>query len=163
MASRAGSRDKKYQRTDVGFGRLSDRRIMMLRTLATSTLHVNALNPEDHDEENNIKIGSEKGTTFTLNIPVPGRRVPLVWNICGMTLPELEALREFFNNLFDLAEPVVRARDKAAQDAFAEGDDSYTRIYRDVPQLIVRKRQVGENGEGLLDGPSSPPGRSADE
>jgi hypothetical protein len=92
------------------------------------------------------------GDTLQLMMPRPGGRA-ISMNFSALTLAELEAIREFFNLLFDLATPVVKARDKVAQDAFDAGDDSYARIYRQVPQLIIRKGPVGQHRQGVHDGP----------
>lgn len=91
------------------------------------------------------------GDTLQLMIPLPNRK-PLTMNFSALTEEELRMIKEFFNLLFDLAEPVVKARDKVAQDAFAAGDDSYSRVYRQVPQYVVRERPVTTDGESIHDG-----------
>jgi hypothetical protein len=117
------------------------------------------MDPEQYDEENDITMGSEPGVSYLVMIQVKGRRRPIFWNLSAMTEQELEVTRQFFNNAFDLAEPVARERDKVAADAFANGDDSYHRIYRQVPQFIVRERQGRADSESVLDGSEDvPPG-----
>lgn len=71
------------------------------------------------------------------------------WNLTSLTEEELLKLKELFNAAFDWALPVVRQRDKEAADAFAKGDDSYARSYRQAPQLVFRKRPEREYGEGV--------------
>lgn len=148
--SRAGSRTKRFR---PGFGRLSHLKVLILRTQITSQLVVQELDPTSYDEENDVTMNSEAGSNFVLLIPILGRNKPLIWNMSAMTLAELEATRQFFNALFDLTEPVVRERDKVADDAFKQGDDSYTRSYRDAPQFITRPRPKRANGEGVLQRP----------
>jgi hypothetical protein len=94
--------------------------------------------------------------SYLLNIFLPGRPKPISWNFSAMTADELEATRQFFNYLFDLADPVVRERDKVANAAFEKGDDSYVRVYRPVPQFIKRERKKREHTEGVHVGPESP-------
>lgn len=153
--TRAGSRTERYRR--AGYGKLHKNRIAFLRTVVTNQLALNKLNPDDVLEEDDplreVKIQeAEKGENYLLLIPVPGRRNPLVWNICAMTTEELEATREFFNYLFDLADPIIRERDKVAEDAFSKGDDSFVRSYRQLPQLVIRSRQERTDDQGVLDG-----------
>jgi len=73
-------------------------------------------------------------------------------NLSNMNHIELEALKEIFTTAIDWAEPICIARDKEAEDAAREGDDSYIRNYRPIPQLVFRKRLERERSEGLLHG-----------
>ena len=137
--SRAGNRDPKF-RPQTGLGRIGKNRLAWLRTAATGQLALLGLDPQQFDEEFQIReTQSEEGTTYLLVLTIPGRRTPLKWNLSGMTLPELEATRRFFNLAFDLADPVVRERDKVAADASQDGDDSYSRIYRGLPEFVIRE------------------------
>lgn len=152
--SRAGSREKKYRKnTGIGIGRISDRKIAWLRSLVTGQISIHEMKPEEFDEEYNIQVSSEPGNAYLLLIPVPGRRYPLIWNFSSMTAEELKATRQFFEYLFDLADPIVRERDKVAADAFAKGDDSFSRVFRTPPQLIIRKREKRTNDKGVHNGP----------
>lgn len=83
--------------------------------------------------------------------PIPGR-APLSWNLTALTEDELISMKHLFDTAFEWALPVVRQRDKEAQDAFAEGDDSHSRIYRQVPQLVYRSRPEWEHSEGVQHG-----------
>jgi len=99
----------------------------------------------------------------TVKVLIPRYKGPTVhWDLSALTLEELTKLREFFDLAFDTAEPVIRMRDKVAQDAFAEGNDSISRLYRPVPQLVVRKRPEPEHSEGVLDGPENVPSGNDD-
>ena len=94
----------------------------------------------------------EKGDSTILCIYVPGRTRQLIWDITGMTGAELDATRKFFEHLFDLADPIVRERDRLADEAFSKGDDTYARVYREVPTLVIRPRQERSDGQGVLNG-----------
>lgn len=154
--SRAGSRVPRYQQT-TGMGRLSDQKRAVLVTAITRQLAIVSLDPKEWDEENNAKIESEQGDNIVLMITVPGSRRPLKWNLSAMTLEELEATRQFFEHLFDLADPIIRERDKVADEAFSRGDDSYNRVYRSLPQFITRPRKESPNSESVHDGPEDAP------
>lgn len=160
-SSRAGNRTRRYT---PGYGKLSSDRVAWLRTVPTQQIAISLVDPigvldkEDPDfEEKAAK--SEKGDNVLLMMTVSGRRTPLTWNMSAMTTEELEATRQFFNHLFDLADPIVRERDKVAEDAYNKGDDSYTRSYRQLPQLVIRSRQESADSESLHDGsPDAPLG-----
>lgn len=96
--------------------------------------------------------------TIRLYHPIPNR--PSVdWNLTAMTEEELLLLKELIDLAFEWALPVVQNRDKEAADAFANGDDSHARIYRQVPQLVVRKRPESEYREGVSERSGVIPGR----
>jgi hypothetical protein len=79
-------------------------------------------------------ISLERGPNY--HLVIPGKKVLI--DLSFMTHEELVAARTFWNMAFDLAEPVVLLRDKEAQDAFDSGDDSFHRLHRPVPKLVVR-------------------------
>lgn len=86
-----------------------------------------------------VPVSGEQGPTVTYMVLGPnGPRATI--DLTHLTHEELKALREFYSIAFTLAEPIVLARDKEAQDAFDAGNDSFTRVYRAVPQLVVRPR-----------------------
>lgn len=92
--------------------------------------------------------------TIRLYHPIPSRP-PVSWNLTALTEAELVKLKQLFDLAFEWALPIVQRRDRKAQDAFDNGDDSHSRIYRDVQHLVVRKRPLGEHGQGVsqrLDG-----------
>ena len=154
--SRAGSRNRNIRK--AGFGRQSEKRLSWLRTQPTRMLYLLGLDPKEYDEELGVEVfGSEEGTAYIIAIEVPGRSRRLNWDLSSMTMEELEATRQFFNYCFDQAEPVVRERDKVANAALEEGDDSYIRVYRPVPQFIVRERAKPSNNQGVHDRPEDPP------
>ena len=124
-----------------------------MRTYATNQIALLAYDPEEVEAEDIPEdMKSEEGTSYIVKIQVPGLKKGLTWNISGMTLEELEVTRQFFNYLFDTAEPVIRERDRVAEDAFARGDDSYIRSYRLTPELVIRKREAESHDQGLHNG-----------
>lgn len=158
--SRAGSRNPSLARH--GMGRLAKNKIAILVTAVTRQLAIQALDPKEWDEENEVELNSEVGHNILLLIPIPGRNRPMAWNLSAMTSAELNATRDFFNHLFNLADPIIRERDKVAQDAFDKGDDTYQRVYRPLPQFVARPWEEFTNSEGLLDGSPNPPEGSRD-
>lgn len=98
---------------------------------------------------------SKIGRTIRLYHPTRGR--PVDWNLTALTEEELLKLKELFDSAFEWALPEVQRRDKEAADAFAKGDDSHARIYRQAPQLVYRKRPEQEHGEGVQQRPSGVP------
>lgn len=144
--SRAGSRTPRFR---PGYGRLSEEKVLILRTEPSRNAWVIQFDQETTDYENNIE--SESGDTFLLCMEIPGRPRPLIWNITGMTTEEHQATREFFSQLFDLTEPIVRERDRIAHDAANKGDDSFARIYRQLPIFVDRQGTQREDSEGIHD------------
>src|SRR6478752_107741 len=146
--SRAGARESRFR---PGYGRHSDNKIAWLRTEITNTIALLGIEyGEKPEEDEDFYLPPEGGTSYLLVIPVPGRRKPLMWNLSGMTIEELDATRQFFDHLFNLVDPVVRERDKVADDAYAtNGDDSFTRLYRALPQFFTRERPKREHSEGV--------------
>ena len=87
-----------------------------------------------------------------------GRRQPVTWNLTACTEEELIALKHLWDTAIEWALPVARQRDKEARDAFANGDDSHVRIYREVPQLVYRSGPEHQYGEGVQHGPEDAAG-----
>jgi len=105
------------------------------------------------------KTEPDSGPTIRLYVPRPNAR-DFSLNITALTEEELLAFEEFMAFLFELAKPVVRERDRIASEALADGDDSYTRVYRQAPQFVVRQGAKPADGEGVLRGPDDLPGGS---
>lgn len=53
-----------------------------------------------------------------------------------LTRVELDALRRFFNDVLDRAEPIVDDLDRIANEAAALGDTSYKRLWRPDPTRL---------------------------
>jgi hypothetical protein len=107
---------------------------------------------KDEKGDDTEEIGDIK-----LVYPIP-KRPAVSWNLTALTVEELDAVKDIIDTAFGLARPYCEQRDKEAADAFAEGDDSHSRIYRAVPQLVYREGPVREYREGLLDGPADAAG-----
>lgn len=71
------------------------------------------------------------------------------WDLTVLTVEELNSLRELLETAFEWALPICEARDKEAKDANDQGDDSFTRLYRAVPQLVYRSRPEPIDREGV--------------
>lgn len=56
----------------------------------------------------------------------------------NLTGDELDALEKVLLHAIALARPTVELRDKLAEEALKNGDDSNERIYRGVPTFVVR-------------------------
>lgn len=130
------------------FGRLGENRAAWLKAAAVEMFLMQYI---DGESENNPNPNAEVGDTFVLVVGQPGRR-PVNLNFSNMTVEELKAAREFVNLAIDLAEPVAAARDKAARKAADEGDDSFGRIYRPVPDMVKRPWAFGPDGKSLRNG-----------
>lgn len=128
----------------MGTGKMSENRYAWIRL--TIGQFVIMLEPDE----------AEVGTSVRLIQPRPGAR-SVISNITALTVEELDAMEQFFKLLFDTARPVVVARDKAAQDALDQGDDSHARSYRQPPQFVVRERALREHNEGVPVGPDGVP------
>jgi hypothetical protein len=120
--------------------RMSEDRRAWLKTFVGQ--FILKISPREEDDP------SEYGDSVWLVIPRPNSR-PVMLNLTALTHEELKLTRQFFNAVFDIAEPLCMDRDKVAQDAFDQGDDSHIRLYRSVPELIVRKGTVGAHGQVL--------------
>lgn len=82
-----------------------------------------------------------------------GRRGNSSIFLSALTTAELQAIREFFNRAFDMAEPVCREMDRRAQEAQERGDGVYARSYRAVPLLVVRESKQPPHYSSLPFGP----------
>jgi len=66
------------------------------------------------------------------------RRAPWILNLTHMTSNELEELKKCIDFAFDQAKPTCALLDARAQDAYDNGDDSWSRLYR-PPALFVER------------------------
>jgi len=66
-----------------------------------------------------------------------------------LTEEEVEKLREIFNLACDVAKPFCKRLDEHAKEAFANGDDNFSRLYRPVPEVQVKKRQPAQHDESI--------------
>lgn len=104
---------------------------------------------------NPVEDGSQAGPSVRIFSPIARRNYNVSWDLTGLTEDELVALKQIFDTAFEWALPVVQQRDKDAADAFERGDDSQIRVYRQVPQLVFRKRPEQEYGQSVLHRPEN--------
>lgn len=140
----------------AGIERISKFRVAMLNTFLGNTSLYSY--PWLGDDE----TVAERGRNVFLYLP-GGRGRQVRWNLSSLTEEELKATKAMFDLAFELAEPVVKHRDKVAQDALAEGDDSYTRVYRAVPVYVVREGPLAAHNESVRLGFIPVPGDNDDE
>lgn len=87
----------------------------------------------------------------------PGKRYPTVVSLTLMTCDELDTFMEFMNHAYNRARPICELLDQRAQEAFENGDDSHTRLYRPEPKFFNRElpkepddqRSESEHDSGL--------------
>lgn len=149
---RPGSRNGNF-RNDRNEDKMSENRLVWVRTVmgqAVLMYYGRGVDPESDEpvSEKRRKELDDMGPSVRLFLPRPNART-IIFDITSLTLDELVKLREFYNLLFDLAEPSVRLRDKVAQDAFNNGDDSYTRSYRPLGEAVVRQRSLGVDSKSV--------------
>lgn len=72
-----------------------------------------------------------------------------VINLGRMTNVEFSAYRDFMNLAFSLAEEVTTRLDNEALSAYESGNNSYMRIYRQLPVLALRRRVFPQQFEEL--------------
>lgn len=106
-----------------------------------------------------ILVGDDEGhgSDVVLYHPRPGKQPDVAIKLSSLTMPELEALREIFVTAFEWAKPVVERRDKEAEDAWNQGDDTHTRNYRPLPTVVYRKVPVTEHGQSIHERPERIP------
>ena len=134
------------------YGRITDKRIAFTQTgVGTIALYRLPNDPEEAEtpEDKAIMEDSEIGTNYRLTFTSNRRSID--YYLTSLTEAELDAIRGIFEFAFELAYPIARERDRMAQDAFTDGDDSFTRIYRPAPQFVVRDRTAAEHDQSLLD------------
>jgi hypothetical protein len=84
-----------------------------------------------------------------VHVAISAFRGSIMLKLTALTEEELLTMRRLLEAAFDMAEPLTKHRDEVAEHAFREGNDSYIRIYRRVPELVVRPRAGGEYGKEL--------------
>lgn len=90
--------------------------------------------PEEMKEQ---RLIGEPGPDVFLGFTSPRDGVNI--NLSKLTHDELTALKEVTDMAFANAQQVVLQRDANAKEALQNGDDSYVRIYRRVPEIIIRE------------------------
>lgn len=146
------SRPRSAGKKRLGYGRYADNRLAFAKT-AAGTIALYRLNndPEEaeSEEEREIIENSEIGPNYKLTFSSARRNID--YYLTSLTEDELDSIKSMFEFALELAYPIVRERDRMAQDAFSDGDDSFSRIYRQSPQFVVRNREITEHDQGLLE------------
>lgn len=124
-----------------GTGKISENRAAWCKTVIGQ--FVLMLDPPENADQ--------VGTDIRLHIPRPGMR-DVTLNLTAMTVEELDAFEQFITLILQTARPVCEERDKVAQDALDQGDDSHGRVYRQAPQFIVRSGAILADHAGLRRG-----------
>lgn len=105
----------------------------------------------DDDNSEGLDKDDVPGTpSVNLSFPHPGNRAKSRFiSLTGLTELELAELRNVINLACDLAEPIVRFRDKVAKHGSEQGDDSFARLYRAVPEVFTRQGAKPEDLQEL--------------
>lgn len=138
-----GNRERRFHEA-----RYSDERFAWLQTYIGQFVLMFYENEIDIPEEER-KDKLEPGPTLRLMLPQL-RGKSMLYNVTALTHEELVEMKKIFDMLFQIAEPIVKERDKAAQDAFDRGDDSIRRIYRQAPHMVVREGPLGKYSASVL-------------
>lgn len=93
----------------------------------------------------------EPGPTYRIQFNKSGSRLPYIMTLTSMTSDELEALKEFAILTYSAILPIIEDRDRNADEAATRGDDSFDRVYRPLPQVVVRERTFSEDNQSLHD------------
>lgn len=101
-----------------------------LHRFKSSLYIVTGANKED------VKSG-EEGPEVIMGFSRDGELMYM--NLTSLTHRELQALKEFMNIAVANAQDIVIRRDEAAQEALENGDDSFVRIYRRIPEIVIRE------------------------
>lgn len=113
-------------------------------TLVRQSYSLNIRNPEP------ITTITEEGEEIFAGMTMPECTIwfnPKASQIMLTSLSErdLTSLKAFFDYAFECALPIVRELDARAARALENGDDSDPRIYRAVPEFVIRTRVKSEH------------------
>jgi hypothetical protein len=136
----------------VPYGKITETRIAFTKTAAGTIAFYRLPNdPElaESDEEREQIENGEIGPHYRLTFMSAHRKID--YYLTSLTEEELDAVKGIMEFAFELARPVTRARDRMAQDAFTDGDDSFTRIYRPAAQFVIRNREAAKYDQSILD------------
>ena len=87
----------------------------------------------------------------------PQERPTSYFEITRFNPTELALVREFFENVFKVAEEISLGRDKKAREYADATGMSFPRLYRPVPNLVVGPGARDLDGESLLQRPVTIP------
>lgn len=115
----------------MAVGKVGEDRVAWLDTSEGTLIYYNS------KDESDVEVASE------VRLSIQKSKVPLVsLNLTSYTIEELEAVATFIINLINKARPIVKWRDQEAEEAFQNGDDSFSRSYRPLPHLVDRERSL---------------------
>jgi hypothetical protein len=114
-----------------GTAQMGEERVAFLQCIAGS-MSIYMDDPTSKAQENTPSI--------TLLLSQGSGKVPFRINLGSFTEKELDYFEEFITLAIRLARPTVIERDRVAQAALEQGDDSYGRVYRQDPKLVVRPK-----------------------
>lgn len=129
-------------RRGPGAGRMSDLRKMWVRVGKWELILY--MGEVEDEQEPDFDLGESVFFTITY----AGSKKATM-NLTAFTEEELSAFATFVERVVEQARPICKVRDDAAKEAFDEGDDSFIRLYRPVPEIIVRKGALPEYDEGI--------------
>jgi len=97
---------------------------------------------KDNEDEKMLAPAGLKPIRLTFLFP--GTPAPRTINLTGLTEDELLALRKVIDAAFDAALPTCQMLDQQAKEAQENGDDAFARLYRQVPDIVVREGVLPE-------------------
>lgn len=140
------------QRKSIGRYRISANRVAWARTAITQLALMRYTDEEMKNVEQRLPNDEgELGDTYRLMISTTSGR-PYTLNLTAMTEQELDAFEGLITLALRAVRPIVRDRDREAAQRYANGDDSFTRSYRQLPQFIIREGAFGQDDRSLLVG-----------
>jgi len=96
------------------------------------------IRPEERTRDSYGIYEAEEGDDIYLHIPTRNDSY-ITLELTKLTALELDYVEAVFARVIAAARPIVKERDQIAEDAKHAGDDSYARVYRQVPVLIIRE------------------------
>lgn len=143
---RPGSRNHKANLPRHMQGRYADSREAWVHFGKYEIVEFVSYSEEDEDEPLD---------TIDPDIPVvrvsfrfPGRK-PIIFNLTALTAPELEAWAEIINHAIERARPATVRLDEVVKEKAERGDNAYARLYRQVPVVTYRTREVRQHHTSL--------------
>lgn len=128
------------KRRSFGTQQMGEERVAFIQTVAgTASIYMNDPAANAQDNTPSVTIWLSEG---------PGKQ-PFRLGLGSFTERELDLFKEFFELAMRMARPVCQKRDAIAKEAFETGDDSFGRVYRQEPLMVVRPKARRENDNTL--------------
>lgn len=142
---------------------ISDHRVAWTRNHMIQLI-VRWFEPESNgdllDDDGNRLADTQIGANVRIELNPASARSGMAFDLTSMSVEELDAFEKIMSLAIDLAKPVVKERDARAR----EEDPSTSRnarLYRSLPEVVVREGAFAPHGEGVHDGPSDVPSGDA--